>query len=137
MLYTFRADNFMNMTIINTEEDRKFLKVWQKLISNFVKYANPTPVASGDTPVWKEAQNSRAACVYMDINLEPAEKHRIFAERMEFWNRMIFQVGVIKWPFSPVQSNLTLNNCPHTEVTMSPTPGYDAYVLIEQNSFCV
>ena len=59
MLYTFRGDEFFNMTIINTEEDKKFLKIWQKLVSNFVKYANPTPVASEDFPVWKEAQNSR------------------------------------------------------------------------------
>merc|ERR1712117_205619 len=29
---------------------------------------------------------SRAACVYMDINLKPEEKHRMFSERMTFWN---------------------------------------------------
>ena len=29
---------------------------------------------------------SRAACVYMDINLKPEERHRMFSERMTFWN---------------------------------------------------
>ena len=50
--------------------------------------------------------DSRAACVYMDINLEPAEKHRIFAERMEFWNRMIFQDLLEKYAISEEEDNL-------------------------------
>merc|ERR1711918_92093 len=32
------------------------------------------------------AQKSRAACIYMDINLKPQERHRMFSERMTFWN---------------------------------------------------
>ena len=81
----------MKSTLINTDDDRKFLATWQKLISNFVKYADPTPVVTDDIPKWKMAQDSRAASIYMDINLEPVERHEMFAERMEFWNRMYFQ----------------------------------------------
>ena len=44
MLYTFKMDTFMNMSSIVTDDDKRFLRKWQKLITNFVKYANPTPV---------------------------------------------------------------------------------------------
>ena len=46
------------------------MTVWQPLLS--------TPVVGQDTvlPVWPPAQQSRAACVYLDIGLKPAEKHR-------------------------------------------------------------
>merc|ERR1712045_179472 len=50
--------------------------------------------------------DSRAACVYMDLNLEPKEKHRIFAERMEFWNRMVFQDYLEKYAVSEEEDNL-------------------------------
>merc|ERR1712126_492069 len=106
MIYSFRGDKFLNASLINTDEDRQFLRTWQKVISNFVKYADPTPVASDDVPKWKMAQDSRAACVYMDLNLEPKEKHRIFAERMEFWNRMIYQDVLEKYAVSEEEDNL-------------------------------
>merc|ERR1712213_103 len=54
------------------------------------------------------AQNSRAACVYLDINLEPAEKHRMFAERMEFWNRMLFQDLLEKYAVTDEEDELLL-----------------------------
>ena len=56
LLYTWKADSFINTTTINTEEDKRFLKLWQKLITNFVKYADPTPVPTDDIPKWKPAQ---------------------------------------------------------------------------------
>merc|ERR1719232_62079 len=96
----------MKSTLINTDDDRKFLATWQKLISNFVKYADPTPVVTDDIPKWKMAQDSRAACVYLDINLEPEEKHRMFAERMEFWNRMLFQDLLEKYAISHEEDEL-------------------------------
>ena len=108
MIYTFRGDKFMKSTLINTDDDRKFLATWQKLISNFVKYADPTPVVTDDIPKWKMAQDSRAACVYLDINLEPAEKHRMFAERMEFWNRMLFQDLLEKYAVTDEEDELLL-----------------------------
>merc|ERR1719282_810824 len=108
LIYTFRGDKFMKSTLINTDDDRKFLATWQKLISNFVKYADPTPVVTDDIPKWKMAQNSRAACVYLDINLEPAEKHRMFAERMEFWNRMLFQDLLEKYAVTDEEDELLL-----------------------------
>jgi len=108
MIYTFRGDKFLNASLINTDEDRQFLKTWQKVISNFVKYADPTPVASDDVPKWKMAQDSRAACVYMDLNLQPKEKHRIFAERMEFWNRMLFQDLLEKYAVSDEEDELLI-----------------------------
>ena len=112
MLYTFRSDKFLkpvlNASIIQTDEDRKFLATWQKLISNFVKYADPTPVVNNNVGwlKWKKAQDSRAACVYLDINLEPEEKHRMFAERMEFWNRMVFQDLLEKYAISHEEDEL-------------------------------
>ena len=90
LMYTFNMNLNPNATNINTDEDRRFLKSWQKLISNFAKYANPTPVPL-DGKIWKKAQSSAMACVYMDLGDEIQEKHRMFGERMEFWNRMIFQ----------------------------------------------
>lgn len=74
-----------------TDEDKAYIQIWQKLISNFVKYGNPTPIPLVDGTIWKKAQDSKAACIYMDINTKPQEKHRMFAERMEFWNKMVFQ----------------------------------------------
>ena len=112
LLYTFRSDKFLkpvlNASIIQTDEDRKFLATWQKLISNFVKYADPTPVVNNNVGwlKWKKAQDSRAACVYLDINLEPEEKHRMFAERMEFWNRMVFQDLLEKYAISHEEDEL-------------------------------
>ena len=98
----------MNASLIKTDEDKQFLKTWQTLISNFVKYADPTPVATNDIPKWKMAQDSKAACVYMDLNLEPKEKHRIYAERMEFWNRMIFQELLEKYAVSYEEDELLI-----------------------------
>merc|ERR1711936_1049366 len=60
--------------------------IYRKLITNFIRYGNPTPVEYTDIPKWHPAQKSRAACVYMDINLKPEERHRMFSERMTFWN---------------------------------------------------
>ena len=98
----------MKSTLINTDDDRKFLATWQKLISNFVKYADPTPVVNNNVGwlKWKKAQDSRAACVYLDINLEPEEKHRMFAERMEFWNRNFFQDLLEKYAISHEEDEL-------------------------------
>ena len=33
----------------------------------------------------------RAACIYMDINLKPQERHRMFSERMTFWNMFVYK----------------------------------------------
>ena len=33
----------------------------------------------------------RAACIYMDINLKPQERHRMFSERMTFWNMFTYK----------------------------------------------
>ena len=106
LLYTFRPDSFMNMSSIVSEDDRKFLRNWQRLVTNFVKYANPTPVATAEIPVWKEAQDSRAACVYLDIGLELREKHRMFPERMELWNRIVFQKMLEKYAVSEEEDQL-------------------------------
>ena len=106
LLYTFRPDSFMNMSSIVSEDDRKFLRNWQRLVTNFVKYANPTPVATAEIPVWKEAQESRVACVYLDIGLELREKHRMFPERMELWNRIVFQKMLEKYAVSEEEDQL-------------------------------
>merc|ERR1712181_94432 len=44
-----------------------------------------------DIPKWHPAQKSRAACIYMDINLKPQERHRMFSERMTFWNMFVYK----------------------------------------------
>jgi len=69
-----------------SEEDKRMVDIYRKLITNFIRYGNPTPVEYTDIPKWHPAQKSRAACVYMDINLKPEERHRMFSERMTFWN---------------------------------------------------
>merc|ERR1719350_1698246 len=69
-----------------SDEDKRMVDIYRKLITNFIRYGNPTPVEYTDIPKWHPAQKSRAACVYMDINLKPEERHRMFSERMTFWN---------------------------------------------------
>merc|ERR1712060_913206 len=69
-----------------SEEDKRMADIYRKLITNFIRYGNPTPVEYTDIPKWNPAQKSRAACIYMDINLKPEERHRMFSERMTFWN---------------------------------------------------
>jgi len=83
------------------------------LVGNFAEFGNPTPLLSTpvvgqDTvlPVWPPAQQSRAACVYLDIGLKPAEKHRMFAERMEFWNKMYFKDVLEKYGISDEDNEL-------------------------------
>merc|ERR1712156_643802 len=85
---------------------RKFLRNWQKLLSNFVKYGNPTPFQTENMPVWKEAQDSRAACVYMNIDTELEERHRMFPLRMEFWHRMVFRDALEKYAVSEEEEEL-------------------------------
>lgn len=104
LLYTWNLE-FGNYSALVSENDFKFADNWIGLISNFAKYGNPTPVSSGGT-VWPEAQNSRAACVYLEIGLENEERHRIFPERMEFWNRVVFQDMSDKYAISEEEDEL-------------------------------
>merc|ERR1719300_481317 len=105
LFYTFRM-SFGNMTGINTENDEKFVEIWQQLITNFARYGNPTPIRHENIPNWPPAQQSRAACVYFDIGLEPTEKHRMFAERMEFWNKLFFTDLLEKYAISEQENDL-------------------------------
>merc|ERR1719400_1870720 len=77
--------------LAQTEDDKKMVDIYRKLITNFIRYGDPTPVEYTDIPKWHPAQKSRAACIYMDINLKPAEKHRMFSERMTFWNMFTYK----------------------------------------------
>ena len=106
MLYTFKTDSFMNMSSVVTDDDKRFLRKWQILITNFVKYANPTPVPTSGIPEWKSAQNSRAACVYLDIGNDIREKHRMFPERMELWNKIVFEKMLEKYAVTEEEDQL-------------------------------
>merc|ERR1712241_1312607 len=105
LLYTWKI-NFGNYSSLTTENDSLFAENWIGLISNFVKYGNPTPVTSDSGTAWPEAQKSRAACVYLQIGLENQEKHRMFPERMEFWNRVVFQEMLDKYAISEEEDEL-------------------------------
>merc|ERR1712183_39066 len=105
LLYTWKI-SMGNYSALTTENDSLFAENWIGLISNFAKYGNPTPVTSDSGTVWPEAQNSRAACVYLQIGLENQEKHRMFAERMEFWNRVVFQEMLDKYAISEEEDEL-------------------------------
>merc|ERR1712071_34887 len=83
--------NYKGKPFVESEEDKKMVDIYQKLIGNFIRYGNPTPMESTDIPIWPPAQKSRAACVYLEINLEPKEKHRMFSDRMTFWNMVSFK----------------------------------------------
>ena len=106
MLYTFKTDSFLNASSIVTDDDKKFLRSWQRIMTNFVKYANPTPVPTSGIPLWKEAQDSRAACVYMNLGNDFREEHRMFPERMELWNRIVFQKMLEKYAVSEEEDML-------------------------------
>lgn len=105
LMYLFKV-SFGNFSTINTENDAKFVEIWQQLLVNFAQYGNPTPVQFDNIPNWPTAQNSRAACVYLDIGLEPVEKHRMFAERMEFWNKVFFVDLLEKYAISEQDNDL-------------------------------
>jgi len=105
LMYLFRM-GFGNFSSINTENDEKFVEIWQQLIVNFARYGNPTPVALENIPNWPTAQNSRAACVYLDVGLKPEEKHRMFAERMQFWNKLFFKDLMEKYAISEQDDEL-------------------------------
>jgi len=105
LMYTFRVA-FGNFSSINTEDDEKFVEIWQQLIVNFARYGNPTPVSLDNIPNWPAAQNSKAACVYLDIGLKPEEKHRMFAERMQFWNKLFFEDLMEKYAISEQDNQL-------------------------------
>merc|ERR1712192_4103 len=72
-------------------EDKRMVDIYRKLITNFIRYGDPPPVEYTDIPKWHPAQKSRAACIYMDINLKPQERHRMFSERMTFWNMFVYK----------------------------------------------
>ena len=41
----------------------------------------------------------RHACIYMDISLEPRERHRMFSERMTFWHTILYRCkAAISYP---------------------------------------
>merc|ERR1711915_584523 len=48
----------------------------------------------------------KAACVYLDIGLQPAEKHRMFSERMHFWHKLFFADRLEKFAISEQESVL-------------------------------
>jgi carboxylesterase type B len=105
LMYLFRVA-FGNFSTLNTENDEKFVEIWQQLVVNFARYGNPTPVGLSNIPIWPKAQNSRAACVYLDVGLEPKEKHRMFAERMQFWNKLFFSDLLEKYAISEQDNEL-------------------------------
>ena len=106
MLYTFKVDSFMNTSSVVTDDDKRFLRKWQSFVTNFVKYANPSPVPTSGNPLWKPAQDSRAACVYMNLGSDFREEHRMFPERMELWNRIMFQKMLEKYAVSEEEDQL-------------------------------
>jgi len=77
--------------LAQTEDDKKMVDIYRKLITNFIRYGDPTPVEYTEIPKWKTVQKSRHACIYMDINLEPRERHRMFSERMTFWHTILYR----------------------------------------------
>jgi len=105
LMYFFKIA-FGNYTTINTENDEKFVEIWQQLMVNFARYGDPTPVKLPNIPNWPPAQKSKAACVYLDIGLEPAEKHRMFSERMHFWHKLFFADRLEKFAISEQESVL-------------------------------
>ena len=89
LMYLFKI-SFGGFSFINTENDKKFVKVWQKLIGDFAKYGDPTPIQDDDSRIWTPVQKSPAASAYFDVGLKPVERQKMFAERMEFWNKLFF-----------------------------------------------
>jgi len=89
-VYMFRLSMRGKQTIV-TENDKKMAKRYQQIIYNFARHGNPTFSPIEGISNWPPAQNSKAACVYMDIGLEGKEQHRMFAERMTFWNKLQFE----------------------------------------------
>ena len=73
IFYMFKL-NINGMPAISTA-DKEMVEIYQKVLTNFALYGNPTPLGTGDIPVWHPAQESKAACVYMELNSKPQEKH--------------------------------------------------------------
>merc|ERR1719188_1986793 len=78
----------------------------QRMVLNFAKYGNPTPLATEEIPMWPPAQKSAAACVYMNLDLNFEEKHRMFTERMTFWNLIKFKDQLEKFEIDEEEKDL-------------------------------
>jgi len=89
-----------------TKTDKQFVRLYQRMVLNFAKYGNPTPLATEEIPMWPPAQKSAAACVYMNLDLNFEEMHRMFAERMTFWNLIKFKDQLEKYEIDEEEKDL-------------------------------
>lgn len=89
LLYIFRFP-FPHLVTAN---DVNMADTFLTLLTSFARYGDPTPFegSSQRIPKWEPAQNSKRACIYMDINEQPLEKHNLNPARMEFFRRVYFQ----------------------------------------------
>jgi len=92
--------------MIESEDDKKAVELYQRLLVNFARYGNPTPVPYDDIPNWPPAQKSKYACVYYNISLKPTEEHRMFSERMTFWNLIEFKDLLEKYAIDEEEEEL-------------------------------
>merc|ERR1740131_376783 len=77
--------------LVSSEDDKKAVQLYQRLILNFARYGDPTPVPNEEVPNWPSAQTSDKHSPYYNINLTPREEDSMFAERMKFWNLIEFK----------------------------------------------
>merc|ERR1719402_664099 len=78
----------MPLYISYNTEDKKMIDVMVTYWTNFAKYEHPTPSGDAGTANWTPVRPDQKN--YLDLQLEPAMKKNLEAERMLFWERMFY-----------------------------------------------
>jgi carboxylesterase type B len=86
LLYLFKNDLFPR--VFENEDEEKLSNYMVTLWTNFAKFGEPTPFHSDETVYWKPVGNRENN--YMDLKPEPELKQNVAAERMRFWERLIW-----------------------------------------------
>jgi len=71
-----------------TDDDRRMREIMVTYWTNFARYGNPSPFKKTGIPAWTPVKQGKMN--YMDLSPSPEMKEELAAERMMFWQRMIW-----------------------------------------------
>merc|ERR1719411_407020 len=95
-----------------SEEERMTAEHMVKYWANFAKYGNPSPIGCFDVPTWYPVTPERMR--YMELKAEPEVGENMLADRMYFWETMVWQEKErsieLKTLYNKISGLLTDNN---------------------------
>merc|ERR1712183_1192488 len=83
------SSNNLEDTLNLSEEERETARLMIKYWTNFAKYGNPSPIGTFDVPTWYPVTPDRMR--YMELKAEPEVGENLLADRMQFWEAMVWQ----------------------------------------------